>query len=143
MTWNFPYRPISALQLRCRDWYGSLGLIPGPIWEISWLCNNLLLSDFCWRLHYVFSLTGSRYVDILFKGVSLQACVCPTCQYANCKRTKWIFIHGLRNVRKCFKTRSINLPVFVVVVFFYAFWYLGIFKLFILYIRSTWVHPGF
>jgi hypothetical protein len=34
-------RPISALQLRCRAWYGSLGLIPGPIWKIS--CNNLLL----------------------------------------------------------------------------------------------------
>ena len=48
MTWNFPYRPwyqpstnISALQLRCRAWYGSLGLIPGPIWKMS--CNNLLL----------------------------------------------------------------------------------------------------
>jgi hypothetical protein len=34
-------RPISALQLRCRAWYGSLGLIPGPIWKMS--CNNLLL----------------------------------------------------------------------------------------------------
>jgi hypothetical protein len=28
-------RPISALQLRCRAWYGSLGLIPGPIWKMS------------------------------------------------------------------------------------------------------------
>ena len=34
-------RPISALQLRCRAWYGRLGLIPRPIWEMS--CNNLLL----------------------------------------------------------------------------------------------------
>ena len=34
-------RPISALQLRCRAWYGSIGLIPGPIWKMS--CNNLLL----------------------------------------------------------------------------------------------------
>ena len=34
-------RPISALQLRCRAWYGSLGIIPGPIWKMS--CNNLLL----------------------------------------------------------------------------------------------------
>ena len=34
-------RPILALQLRCRAWYGSLGLIPGPIWKMS--CNNLLL----------------------------------------------------------------------------------------------------
>jgi hypothetical protein len=34
-------RPISALQLRCRAWYGSLGLIPGPIWKMS--CNNLLI----------------------------------------------------------------------------------------------------
>jgi hypothetical protein len=34
-------RPISALQLRCRAWYGSLRLIPGPIWKMS--CNNLLL----------------------------------------------------------------------------------------------------
>ena len=34
-------RPISALQLRYRAWYGSLGLIPGPIWKMS--CNNLLL----------------------------------------------------------------------------------------------------
>ena len=33
--------PISALQLRCRAWYGSLGLIPGPIWKMS--CNNLLI----------------------------------------------------------------------------------------------------
>jgi hypothetical protein len=32
--------PISALQLRCRAWYGSLGLIPGPIWKMP--CNNLL-----------------------------------------------------------------------------------------------------
>jgi hypothetical protein len=31
--------PISALQLRCRAWYRSLGLIPGPIWKMS--CNNL------------------------------------------------------------------------------------------------------
>ena len=34
-------RPISVLQLRCRAWYGSLGLIPGPIWKMS--CNNLLV----------------------------------------------------------------------------------------------------
>ena len=34
-------QPISALQLRSRAWYGSLGLIPGPIWKMS--CNNLLL----------------------------------------------------------------------------------------------------
>jgi hypothetical protein len=34
-------RPIAALQLRCRAWYGSLGLIPGPIWKMA--CNNLLL----------------------------------------------------------------------------------------------------
>jgi hypothetical protein len=34
-------RPITDLQLRCRAWYGSLGLIPGPIWKMS--CNNLLL----------------------------------------------------------------------------------------------------
>ena len=34
-------RPISSLQLRRRAWYGSLGLIPGPIWKIS--CNNLLI----------------------------------------------------------------------------------------------------
>jgi hypothetical protein len=34
-------RPISGLQLRCRAWYGSLGLIPWPIWKMS--CNNLLL----------------------------------------------------------------------------------------------------
>jgi hypothetical protein len=26
-------QPISALQLRCRAWYGSLWLIPGPIWK--------------------------------------------------------------------------------------------------------------
>jgi hypothetical protein len=31
-------QPISALQLCCRAWYGSLGLIPGPIWKMS--CNN-------------------------------------------------------------------------------------------------------
>ena len=34
-------RPISALQLRCLAWFGSLGLIPGPIWKMS--CNNILL----------------------------------------------------------------------------------------------------
>ena len=34
-------RPISALQLRCRAWYGSLGIIPGPIWKMS--CNNLIV----------------------------------------------------------------------------------------------------
>ena len=34
-------RPISTLQLRCRAWYGSLGLIPGPIWKMP--CNNLLI----------------------------------------------------------------------------------------------------
>jgi hypothetical protein len=49
MTWNFPYRscyqprPISALQLCCRAWYGSLGLIPGPIWKTS--CNNLSITE--------------------------------------------------------------------------------------------------
>ena len=40
-------RPISALQLRCRAWYGSVGLIPGPIWKMS--CNNLLLSHILLR----------------------------------------------------------------------------------------------
>ena len=39
-------RPISALQLCCRAWYGSLGLIPGPIWKMS--CNNLLLLHGLW-----------------------------------------------------------------------------------------------
>jgi hypothetical protein len=34
-------RPISALQLRCRVWYGSLRLIPGPTWKMSY--NNLLI----------------------------------------------------------------------------------------------------
>ena len=34
-------RPISALQLCCRAWYRSLGMIPGPIWKMS--CNNLLI----------------------------------------------------------------------------------------------------
>jgi hypothetical protein len=29
------HRPISALQLRCQAWYGSLGLIPGPICKMS------------------------------------------------------------------------------------------------------------
>jgi hypothetical protein len=35
-------RLITTCQLRCRAWYRSLGLIPGPIWKMS--CNNLLLS---------------------------------------------------------------------------------------------------
>ena len=49
-------RPISALQLCCRAWYGSLGLIPGPIWKRS--CNNLLLSpsaiDSFWLSVWIF-----------------------------------------------------------------------------------------
>ena len=59
-------RPISALQLRCRGWYGSLGLIPGPIWKMS--CNNLLWWSYdvvmrecsLWRQHidYYTSLRG-------------------------------------------------------------------------------------
>jgi hypothetical protein len=50
----FPYSPwyqpetlISTRQVRCRAWYGSHGLIPGPIWKLS--CNNLLLS--CNKCH--------------------------------------------------------------------------------------------
>jgi hypothetical protein len=39
-------RPISALKLRCRAWYGSLVLIPGPLWKMS--CNNLLLQINTW-----------------------------------------------------------------------------------------------
>ena len=35
MTWNFPYRPW----YQPSAWYGSLWLIPGPIWKMS--CNNL------------------------------------------------------------------------------------------------------
>ena len=31
---------VSALQHRCQARYGSLGLIPEPIWKMS--CNNLL-----------------------------------------------------------------------------------------------------
>jgi hypothetical protein len=53
-------RPISALQLRCWAWYGSLGLIPGPIWKMSF--NNLLLSHillqyvhFCFKLFKIYS----------------------------------------------------------------------------------------
>ena len=37
-------RPIAALQLRCRAWNGSLGLIPGTIWKI--LCHNLFITYF-------------------------------------------------------------------------------------------------
>jgi hypothetical protein len=33
-------RNISPVELRCRAWYGSLVLIPGLIWKMSW--NNLL-----------------------------------------------------------------------------------------------------
>ena len=33
------HRPISALRLRFQTWYGNLGLIPGPIWEMT--CYNL------------------------------------------------------------------------------------------------------
>jgi hypothetical protein len=29
-------RLISALQLRCRAWFRSLGLMPGPIWKMSY-----------------------------------------------------------------------------------------------------------
>jgi hypothetical protein len=38
------HQPISAIQLRSWAWYGSLELIPGPIWKMS--CNNLLLLIF-------------------------------------------------------------------------------------------------
>jgi hypothetical protein len=43
-------RPISALQLRCRIWHGSLGLIPGPIWKMSW--NNLLILTLKQKYNY-------------------------------------------------------------------------------------------
>ena len=46
-------RPISALQLSCQAWYGSLELIPGPIWKMS--CNNLLL---LYGYKYFFYLIG-------------------------------------------------------------------------------------
>ena len=41
-------RPISVLQLHCRAWYGSLGLIPGSMWKMS--CNNLLIT--IWKSSY-------------------------------------------------------------------------------------------
>jgi hypothetical protein len=52
MTWNFPYRPginlrpIPALQLRCRAWYGSLGLTPiaKKIFELT-NCENKSLRE--------------------------------------------------------------------------------------------------
>ena len=41
-TLIYPYLPsyIRICHISCRAWYGSLGLIPGPIWKMS--CNNLL-----------------------------------------------------------------------------------------------------
>jgi hypothetical protein len=41
-------RPISALQIRSRAWYGSLGMIPGPIWTFEW--------KFLFKATYTFEL---------------------------------------------------------------------------------------
>jgi hypothetical protein len=41
-------RPISVIQLHCRAWYWSLGLIPGSIWKMY--CNNLLIT--IWESSY-------------------------------------------------------------------------------------------
>jgi hypothetical protein len=43
-------RPISTLQLRCRAWYGSLGLIPGPIWyeKKKKNANKTLKNNICY-----------------------------------------------------------------------------------------------
>ena len=74
MTWNFPYRPsyinprpISALQLLCRVWYGSLGLIPGPIWKMS--CNNLLVYPSLFDLESSFL---SKYLWFVNEGRNIQ-----------------------------------------------------------------------
>jgi hypothetical protein len=42
---------VSALQLRSRAWYGSLGLIPEPIWKMS--CINLLVFNFKIQQNYI------------------------------------------------------------------------------------------
>jgi hypothetical protein len=42
--WSFSLIKIVHSQLRSWAWYGSLELIPGPIWKMS--CNNLLLLIF-------------------------------------------------------------------------------------------------
>jgi hypothetical protein len=44
-------RLITTLQLRCRAWYRSLGLISGPIWKMS--CNNLLLSHILLQCDFI------------------------------------------------------------------------------------------
>ena len=69
-------RPISALQLRCRAWYRSLGLIPVPIWKMS--CNNLLLSAikmYSWQYIYKYfnkSLVKYIYnIDVLTVNIEL------------------------------------------------------------------------
>ena len=60
-------RPISSLQLRCQAWYGSLGLIPGPIWKLS--CNNLLLSCNKCHIYSVYIIDGYSCSTLFSKRV--------------------------------------------------------------------------
>jgi hypothetical protein len=59
-------RPISALQLRCRAWYGSLGIIPGPKWKMS--CNNLLLYQYFLNITKIWNKLsyGNPWFNIYF-----------------------------------------------------------------------------
>jgi hypothetical protein len=69
-------RPISALQLRCLAWYGSLWLIPRPIWKMS--CNNLLLFHSETILHSIYSTWKLYYIINLF------GCIFPLLEILLC-----------------------------------------------------------
>jgi hypothetical protein len=63
-------RPISALQLRCRAWYGSLGLIPGPIWKMSY--NNLLILTLRWHNGLAHMTADNNIVRSIFYSYLFQ-----------------------------------------------------------------------
>jgi hypothetical protein len=101
-------RPISALQLRCRAWYGNLGLIPGPIWKMS--CNNLFvqLADI-----FVSSLVSKIYQTMLICTMTLET-VCkiyPRRWHLNgnsysARHIFWAFGHLTSNLSYCIKSNN-------------------------------------
>ena len=83
--------PILSLQPQYRDWYGSLGLIPGSKWKMS--CNNLYteISRNHWKLIQIY-LCSSSDVDaessILSKTRTQTTWILNRNEYGKC-HPKW------------------------------------------------------
>ena len=103
--WHAIFHMVPGISLRCRAWYGSLGLIRGPIWKMS--CNNLLVIKkkvkyvvytyyqfmvlFCFSI-VVFFNGHERVTEITKTSLNHDNCCCQI--YSPCNKYHWVISYN-------------------------------------------------